>query len=75
MKPYGYGSYRGRSRLRTVLKMIIVLLAVILVLAVAALLFLQRYMVFSADGVRFELPFLQQDGGGPAEVDQAELVT
>lgn len=71
MKPYGYGSYRGRSRLRTVLKTIIVLLAVILVLAVAALLFLQRYMVFSADGVRFELPFLQQDGGDPAEEDPA----
>ena len=75
MKPYGYGSYRGRSRLRTVLKTIIVLLAVILVLAVAALLFLQRYMVFSADGVRFELPFLQQDGGDPAEEDPAVLVT
>ena len=59
MRSYGYGSYHGRSRLRSVLKGIIILLAAVLIVAIAAFLFLQRYMVFSADGVRFELPFLQ----------------
>jgi len=54
---YGYGSYRGRSRARTFLKVVIAVLAIVLVLLVAAYFFLQKYMVVTSDGVRFELPF------------------
>jgi len=45
----------------------VILLAVVLIAAVAAFMILQRYMVFSADGVRFDLPFLQdqKDPQGP----------
>ena len=59
---YGYGSYRGRSGTSAVLKGIIVVLAIILVLAVAAFFYLQRYMVYSDDGTaRLELPFLRRE--------------
>ncbi len=72
MRNYGYGSYRGRSRTRKILKGIIAVLVVVLLLLVAAFFLLQRYMVISPEGVRFELPFLQGgDGaeGGPAAAD------
>lgn len=64
---YGYGSYRGRGGASTVLKVIIAVLAVILVLAVAAFFYLQRYMVYSDDGTaRLELPFLRREEPSPS---------
>lgn len=65
---YGYDTYRGKSKFRTFLKIIIAVLAIILVLLVGAFFFLQRYMVVSADGVRFELPF-----GSKAETPSPSL--
>lgn len=56
-RTYGYGSYRGKSGFRTFLKIVAVALALVLALLVAAFFFLQRYIVYSADGVRLELPF------------------
>ena len=47
---YGYGAYRGKSKLRTFLKFVIAVLAVVLVLLVGAFFFLQRYMVVSSTG-------------------------
>ena len=58
---YGYGSYRGRSKLRTFLTVVIVILLVVLLLAVAAFFLLQKYIVYTDDGrARLELPFLQR---------------
>ncbi|MEG0765390.1 MAG: putative glycoside hydrolase [Pseudoflavonifractor sp.] len=57
---YGYGSYRGKSRFRSFLNILALVLLVILLLLVGAFLFLQRYAVFSADGMRLELPFFQR---------------
>ncbi len=57
---YGYDTYRGRSRTRTVLMAIIVILLVVLLLAIAAFFFLQQFMVYTDDGQwHLELPFLQ----------------
>jgi hypothetical protein len=42
---------------RTFLKAVILLLTAMLLLAVLALVFLQEYIVYSADGIRLELPF------------------
>lgn len=57
---YGYDSYRGRSKLRTALTVLIVILLVVLLLAVAAFFLLQKYMVYTDDGqARLDLPFLQ----------------
>lgn len=71
------GGYRGRRTVTDVLKFIAIALAVLVVLAVGALFFLQRYIVYTDDGVKLELPpFLQmlrgQDGtrepGGSASL-------
>lgn len=63
---YGYDTYRGRTRLQTVLTVLIVILLVVLLLAVGAFFFLQRYMVYTDDGqAHLELPFLQQETPAP----------
>ena len=78
MRRYGYDPYHGRSRGRTALKILIGVLLVLLVLSVAALLFLEPYIRYSADGVRVELPFFQGESGEeePPPVSAAlEIVT
>lgn len=54
-----YGSYRGRSYTRNILKILAVILAVLVVGVLIALAFLQQYIVYSAEGVRLDLPFAQ----------------
>ena len=66
-KHYGYDSYRGRSPLRTFLKATAVVLAVVLLLGVAALFFLEPYWVVSADGAQLRLPWSQQTPAPYAE--------
>ena len=56
-----YDSYRGRNRAATVLKVLIAALVLVLLAALAALFFLERYIVYSSDGVRLELPFLHRE--------------
>jgi hypothetical protein len=54
------GGYRGRRTVTDVLKMIAIILVVLVVLAVAGVVYLQRYMVYTDEGVKLELPpFLQ----------------
>ncbi len=61
---YGYDTYRGRSKMRTFLTVLIVILVVVLLLALAAFFLLQDHIYYSADGqVHIDLPFLQ---GKPA---------
>ena len=63
----GYSHYRGRSPFSTLLKVIALLLAVLLVLAVAALFFLEPYWVYSADGGRLYLPWVQEPEETPVQ--------
>ena len=56
MRRNGYDPYHGRSRGRTVLKVLIGVLLVLLVVSIAALFFLEPYIHDSIDGVRLELP-------------------
>lgn len=54
------GGYRGRRTVTDVLKLIAIILGVLVVLAVAGMLYLQRYLVYTDEGVKLELPpFLQ----------------
>ena len=54
------GGYRGRRTVTDVLKLIAIILGVLVVLAVAGMLYLQKYMVYTDEGVKLELPpFLQ----------------
>ena len=64
-KKYGYDTYRGRSRFRSFLKWIIALLAVVLIGAVAALYWLQQFMVYSPGGGRLVFPWTEQQGASP----------
>ena len=76
MAAKGYGTYHGRSRLRTALKVVIVLLVVLLVLAVATLLLMDGHIVYSSDGIRLDLPFVQKGGAEdpPEPAGSAPLV-
>ncbi|WP_294518713.1 putative glycoside hydrolase [uncultured Pseudoflavonifractor sp.] len=70
---YGYGAYRGKSKLRTFLKFVIAVLAVVLVLLVGAFFFLQRYMVVSSTGgIYFDLPFLNREEESPPPSETEE---
>lgn len=52
--------YRGRRTATDVLRLIAIVLTVLVVLAVAGAFYLQKYLVYTDDGVRLELPpFLQ----------------
>ena len=54
------GGYRGRRTVTDILKFIAVALAVIVVLVLAGVFYLQRYVVYTDDGAKLELPpFLQ----------------
>ena len=66
MRRNGYDSYHGRSRVRTFLKVLIVLLLVVLAVAVGALLWLEPYIDYSANGIKINLPFFQQKEPAPA---------
>lgn len=54
------GGYRGRRTVTDILRFVAIVLAVLVVLSVAGLVYLQRYLVYTDDGVKLELPpFLQ----------------
>ena len=54
------GGYRGRRTITDILKWIAVALAVIVAVVLAGVLYLQRYVVYTDDGAKLELPpFLQ----------------
>ncbi len=60
MKKHSYDSYRGRTSSSTLLKGLIVVLAVILGLCIAGYIVMQNYMVYTEDGGHIKLPFFQQ---------------
>ena len=50
------GGYRGRRTITDILKFIAVALGVIVVLVLAGGLYLQKYMVYTDEGPKLELP-------------------
>ena len=54
------GGYRGRRTITDILKLIAIALAVIVVLVLAGLFYLQKYLVYTDEGVRLELPPILQ---------------
>ncbi len=73
---YRYGSYQGkRSRGRTVLLVLIAVLVVLLLLLWAAGFRLQRYMVVTDDGVRFDLPVLPASSPAPSASGPVVIAT
>lgn len=58
------GGYRGRRTATDVLKLIAIILGVLVVPAVAGMLYLQKYMVYTDEGVKLELPPSSRCSGG-----------
>lgn len=56
-----YSGYRGRPRLKDALRLVLTLLILLLILLSAGLMFGQRYIVYTDDGIRLELPFFRRD--------------
>ena len=56
-----YSGYHGRATVRDIVKVIVALAVVLLILAAAMLMFGQRYIIYTDDGVRLELPFFQRE--------------
>lgn len=65
MKRRRYGGYNGQSGGRNALKVIVCLLTLALLLVLAGLLIGQRYLVYTDDGVRLELPFFRREQVSP----------
>lgn len=62
------GGYRGRRTVTDILKFIAIALGVVVVLVLAGLFFAQRYIVYTDEGPKLELPpFLQMFRGGEQE--------
>lgn len=59
-KKRGYDTYRGRSTATDKLRVTAVVLFALVLLVGAGLLFGQRYIVYTDNGLRLDLPFLQQ---------------
>ncbi len=75
MPTRGYGTYRGRSWFRTFLMILIGVLLVLLVLLIAAFYLLEPHIIYSADGIRIELPFLQGESQEPPETLVVETLS
>lgn len=73
---YGSGNtYRGRRRGSAFLKGLVAVLAVLLVLGILAVLLLGRYMEYTDDGVRINLPWLSGErGDAPEEPSGSDLL-
>lgn len=52
--------YRSRKPLKTALTVFFSLLAVLLILAVSVFFGFKRYIVYTSDGVKLEVPWLQE---------------
>lgn len=65
----GYDTYRGRSTATDKLRVTAVILFVLVLLVGAGLLFGQEYIVYTDNGLRLDLPFLQQEEQKQPEKD------
>ena len=59
-----YNGYQGRRTAWDVLRLVVCIVVIILILIAAGLMVGQRYLVYTDDGVRLELPFLRQEETG-----------
>ena len=74
MNTRGYGSYHGRSAGKRFVRILGVGLAVLVVLALIAYVYLQQFLVISDDGVHLELPFASSSLPEPTPTPAADPV-
>lgn len=68
MSRHRYSGYRGRTWLRDAMRLILTLLILLLTLLVAGLMIGQRYIVYTDDGIRLELPFFRREPTPPSDL-------
>ena len=73
MERRGYDGYRGRTRAQNVVRTVIGIVVIVLVLVIVGLLLGQRYIVYTDDGIRLEIPFLQQEPAASADVGDVSV--
>ncbi len=66
MRTGSYNTYHGRTPFKKFIKILLIVLLILVVLGIAATMYLQQYLVVSADGVRLDLSFLRQEDPAPA---------
>jgi hypothetical protein len=71
---FDYRSYHGKRTATDWLKWIALILAILAALAVAVLLWGQKYFTYTDEGLRLTLPFLQQEDHKPADPGQVDVV-
>ena len=71
---FDYRSYHGRKTATDWLKWIALILAILAALAVAALLWGQKYFNYTHEGLKLTLPFFQQESPKPADPGQVDVV-
>ena len=71
---FDYRSYHGKRTATDWLKWIALILAILAALAVAALLWGQKYFTYTDGGLRLTLPFLQQETPKPVDPGQVDVV-
>lgn len=70
---YGYGPYRGRTPMRTFLKVLVGILIVVLVVLVAGVIWLtERYGVYTSEGMQLVLPWQTRETATPAPTPDLE---
>lgn len=69
-----YVGYRGRRTLKDILRLIAIILGILVLLMGAGLLFGQRYIVYTDDGLRVEWPFGEEKRPEPLEPGDVSVV-
>ena len=63
MRRRRYNGYHGRITGRDIFRLATAVLVIVLVLAAVGLMIGQRYLIYTDDGVRLELPFFNREAG------------
>ena len=69
----GYGTYRGRATATDWLRTAAAVLFVLVLLAGAGLMFGQKYIIYTDNGLRLDLPFLREDTPEQPEEDLGDV--
>ena len=76
MRPFksGYSGYRGRRTVNDTLKLVALILSVAVLVVFIGLVAGQKYLVFTDEGLRLDLPFGQEEGGEPLDPGDISVV-
>lgn len=61
MAKESYEIYQRRKPLKIILKLFISIVLIVIALAVIVFFWFQSYIVYTSDGIRLDIPFLQSD--------------